>query len=568
MKRLQDALIDYDLSLLQALAAKRGLPRPQNRQSDTLTRFVSDLLSPSSLAITLDDLSEEERQGFEALVSQGGLMEYPKFVRLYGSIRGQGRGKLLREQPWENPANVAEGLWYRGLVFKDFRHTVEGPEEVIFIPDDLLDALPDLTAAPPTPPTFEMPFATLPIATQVSTWAVRENLFILLVYLHTHIVRAVDANTWPSHHQQALQDHFSPHPQQSPETIFQFIFHLAERLDFLQREGPRLRLNIIQVKAWLQASAEQQIQTLQNCWRGDPYWSDLAQVPGLVLKPTGWDYSPLLARSQILAYLSQLPAEEWLTIEDFKQTLKKVDPDFQRPHGDYQSWYIYDPQGQPLMGFEHWDAIEGGLIQQIIVGPLFGLGVVDLGGPAEDLPPTHFLMTPLGYQFLNPQEVSIRPPAQASKRSFIRINATNFTIRVSNLVSLYDRFQLARLAELVRREPKQVVYQITRSSYRQALEQSITLEQILAFLNRITRAQVPLNLSDSLHHWDRQIGSVKLEHLTLIRFNQIALLSELLQHPEIGPLLDIPLGDEAILVPEKNVTQVRQLLLQYGYLEA
>ncbi|NIO71720.1 MAG: hypothetical protein GTN71_22490, partial [Anaerolineae bacterium] len=51
--------------------------------------------------------------------------------------------------------------------------------------------------------------------------------------------------------------------------------------------------------------------------------------------------------------------------------IKESDPDFQRPDGDYSSWYIRQADtGRYLSGFESWDQVEGALIAYLIAQPL------------------------------------------------------------------------------------------------------------------------------------------------------------------------------------------------------
>lgn len=566
MKSLKEALVDYDLALLQALAHKRGLEAPQTRSPEALTTFAEALLSPVSIAIAVSDLSDEEKEALKHLISAGNVLEAPKFSRLYGSIRSMGPNRLLREKPWQSLTNPAEGLWYRGFIFKGFHHTINGPEEVIFIPDDLQANLP---LTPTTPPTFQVGLASTPTIILPSAEATKEDLFSLLVYLQTNIVRLAGDGEIPPGHLGAIQAQFSqryPDASEAANHWLAFIRHLAQRLNFLQRQGQRLKLNAAAVRQWLQQSAWTQSRQLQDIWRSDPTWNDLWHVPGLYPQETGWENSPLLGRAKILHYLAQLPADEWISIEQFVQAIKKAEPDFQRPSGDYQNWYIHDATGKALMGFEHWEAVEGGLIRYILGTLLFGLGVVDLGAPTETVPPTTFRITRLGQAFFAPDTPPEEP--RPGRRPTLKINPTNFNVRVPREASLYDRFQLARFAQLVRREEKQLIYQITRESYHKALEQSITLEQILAFLARATKAQTPLAVVEAMRNWDRRSGAVKLERLTVLRVNQDDLVSELLNHPEIGPLLDRPLGPRTVLVPEKNVGQLRKLLSEFGYLDS
>jgi hypothetical protein len=576
MKLLREALVDYNIAQLQGLAYKRGLSPPKSRSRETLKTFTEELLSPASVAIAVDDLSEDEMAALKELMAAGGFLEARKFTRRYGPIRAMGSGRLLREKPWETPANPAEGLWYRGFIFKGFQHTSGGPEEVIFIPTDLQPFLP---LSSPKKSKFEVSLATTPAHIYSSSRPAREDLFTLLAYLQSNFVRLTTDDQLPAVHQKAIKDQFSflehlkeidgevtdnSQDQNKLDHWFEFVLHLARRLDFLRKQGQRLKLHSQTAKVWLQKTPREQIRQLQDTWRIDPTWNDLWHVPGLQPKQTGWENSPMLGRSKILAYLSQTPVDEWIGLASFVQTLKRTEPDFQRPNGDYQSWYIYDAEGNALMGFEHWDQVEGGLIKHLIVTILFAFGIVDLGASAAGLPPTVFRINALGQAFLFPETAS--PPPSSSDPGLLRINPTDFTVRVPAGVSLYDRFQLARFATLVRRESERVIYQIDRQSYHKALEQSIELEQVLAFLNRATRSQTPLSLVEAMRNWDRRSGAVKLERLTVLRVNQ-DILPELLNHPQIGPLLGVSLGPRAVLVPGENVTAVRKLLLELGYLE-
>jgi hypothetical protein len=133
-------------------------------------------LSPASIAIALTDLSGPETEALKLLLDHNGMIEGPRFTRQYGVIRPMGPARLERERPWENPVNPAEGLWYRGLIFKAFQITDQGNLEVFFIPTDLqpLLSLSDTFAndessaaeQQPIPPTAstESKISTLPIS--------------------------------------------------------------------------------------------------------------------------------------------------------------------------------------------------------------------------------------------------------------------------------------------------------------------------------------------------------------------------------------------------------------------
>jgi len=49
-----------------------------------------------------------------------------------------------------------------------------------------------------------------------------------------------------------------------------------------------------------------------------------------------------------------------VSLNAFIQAIKQTQPDFQRPAGDYDSWYLYDINAQTyLRGFEYWDQVDG-----------------------------------------------------------------------------------------------------------------------------------------------------------------------------------------------------------------
>jgi hypothetical protein len=345
----------------------------------------------------------------------------------------------------------------------------------------------------------------------------------------------------------------------------EFLLHLGQRAGLLAIKHGRLRPDRDPTRTWLQAHQLEQIQQLQNTWRADPTWNDLWHVPNLVSKPTGWENSPLLARSKILDYLGwvETGGGNWRSISDFVAAIKGTDPDFQRPGGDYETWYIYDTQGNPLMGFAHWDEVEGALIRYLLSHILLLLGVVDLGLAAATGDPVSFRLTSLGQSFLEGQAPTISPSA---KSPLLRVDA-NFYAYVPTRVSLYDRFQLARFAELEGREKERTIYRITQASINRALKNGVAAEQITAFLARATDNQTPLKVVETVLAWGTRQNMVRLEQVTLLRLRDESLLAELRRHPHLALLLGEVINPTTILIAPDKVAEVHRLLAELGYLE-
>ena len=623
MKTLHQSLIDYEMALLQAIADCRGVSLPTASKREAISLLTDAILSPTAMAIILADLSPEEREAFHFLLDQDGQIESARFTRQFGVIRPMGPARLERDRPWHKPVNPSEGLWYKALIFKAFQTTLHGNSELIYIPTDLLPlihftSVDDLSApvenlprsdpandeetqpsgpakifqfptqsqsqthisqspsafAPssgdktPHKRNVQTPYLTLtqtPAIIISSEGRLRESMFSLLVYLQTNPVKFKDGLLAPKD----LTDLTACLPPAPGSQYFlpielDFLIHLGQRTGLLELKHGRLRPEREATRAWLQAHHLEQVQLLQNTWRADPIWNDLWHVPGLTFQPTGWENSPLLARSKILGYLAkeELPAGSWLSLDSFVAAIKRLDPDFQRPNSDYESWYIYDAEGRALMGFEHWDLVEGALILFMIKQLLFLLGVVDLGLPDRGERPHSFRITPQGETFLANRPLG-QPPSE--KNVFIRVTA-GFQAQVPHRVNLYDRFQLARFAELDQRQDNRVIYKITQASVGRALRNGVTADQIVAFLARATNNQTPLKVVEILRTWGTRQGTAYLERVTLLRLKHKDQVEEIYQHPMLKPLLGEAIGPTTILVPSENTLAVRKILIELGYL--
>lgn len=578
MKTLYQSLIDYEMALLQGIAQRRGVDLAAISQAQAVELLAEQLLSPAALAITLDELSAAEKEALHLLLRHGGQIEVPRFAREYGFIRPMGSARLVREQPWRNPVNPAEGLWYRGLIFKTFQATTEGNLEMVYIPTDVLPLLeittPTGDGEPETGERLRIASAPTPKIVISGEGRLRENMFSLLVYLQTTPVRlesspkaaVVALNHLAAKDKNALASCLLPELPTIPlEAELEFLLHLGQRAGLLTLAHGRLRLDRDPARAWLQRQPAEQIQQLQNTWRADPTWNDLWRTPDLVPQPTGWENSPLLARSKILDYLAQVetPADTWLSLDDFVAALKRLEPDFQRPDGDYSRWYIYDRQGRLLMGFEHWEEVEGALIRYLLSHILLILGAVEVGAAAAASEPASFRLTPVGQAFLRNKPAAT---SAAQKAPLLRVDA-NFQAYVPARASLYDRFQLARFATLQEREKERAVYQISQASVSRALKNGVAAEQITAFLARATDNGTPLKVVETILAWGTRQNTVRLEQATLLRLSHESLLAELRQNPRLGPLLGEALNSTTLIIPADRVAEVRRLLGELGYLE-
>ncbi|MFN2186660.1 MAG: hypothetical protein ACK2UU_21985, partial [Anaerolineae bacterium] len=186
MHKLHRFLVDYDLSMLRALARNRGAELATNRQTEAADELAALLLDPVSVRTAQAKLSPEAREALAELQSAGGRMRAPRFARRFGQVRPVGPGRLEREALWQEPTNPAEELWYAGLIFRAFDQDEAGPGEFIFVPDDLRALLPEPQIEPPA---FAVEMVPAPIRPPGDESALVRDLFVYLVYLQNHDVR-------------------------------------------------------------------------------------------------------------------------------------------------------------------------------------------------------------------------------------------------------------------------------------------------------------------------------------------------------------------------------------------
>jgi hypothetical protein len=261
--------------------------------------------------------------------------------------------------------------------------------------------------------------------------------------------------------------------------------------------------------------------------------------------------------------LARCPRGEWLSIHSLIQAVKSVDPDFQRPDGDYEGWYIRDRDtGEFLTGYESWDRVEGALIRDYLTRTLQWLGVVAIDTDARR--PVAFRIMAEGGDFLSGEEPrTARPTLPLSV-------APDLTIEIPLEGSLYDRFQVARFCQPlpVEEVASSIAYQITPESLERGRKQEIALPQILVFLERAAGAKLPRNVPLILTDWDRKAGKITLCRAMLLRTADELTMQELQHLPQIRDYLQEVLGPQSALVAEEDCQVLMRRLKELGYVAA
>jgi hypothetical protein len=492
MYSLERCLIDCPLALLRTIAELRGVTLHSRGQREMAVELAAVLAAPDVTARSLAGLSPGAAEALEALAAAGGRLQATLFQRRYGEIRPFGPGRLAREQPWLSPTGPAEELWYRGWIFRGFADVDGTATEFIFVPDEVLGLLPR-----PRGRAFDVPSAPAPTSFTDAGDALVQDVTTLLAMVQVEGMRRRQGR-WHSADLTALATRLTVRESASPDAAgnsrLALLLHLTERFGWMQEdERGHLRLQAPAVRRWLQADRAAQWQALWAGWRDDETWDDLRRLPELTCEG-GWHNDPVGTRRRLLSWLGQLQPGSWHRLDAVIATLKAVAPDFLRPDGDYDSWYIRPTDGSNyLRGFEHWDDVEGRLARYLITGPLHWLGVIALDAGGE-----RAALTAAGHALIREE----LPPAAPLGSITV---ARDFAALVPATAASFDRFRVARFAAW---EASPVVgsaepfrYRITRTALRRAESQGITAARVLAFLRERVGDALPENVARALARW-------------------------------------------------------------------
>ncbi len=554
MPLLRQALLDTYLVRLRTIARFWEIPLTSTRQREVALELAEAMAEPRAVQRVLADLPDDQREALAALLSSDGNMPARVFSREWGEIRAMGPGRMERERPWEDPLSPAEGLWYRGLLFTSFEGKPDGAFEAVFVPPEILDHLPSQESEQST---ITLEPASAPTTVVSGGDLLLDDTCTLLAYIHNHRPKLRPDQGWSAPHEQRLQGRL----RDSDTARFAFLSHLALHAGLLvNQKSKRARLLPEAVTNWLQSDTSAQRGAMVEAWRDDPTWNDLFHVPALQPEDTGaWRNDPLLPRQAIFRHLKACDPGTWYRVEEFISAIKEANPDFQRPDGDYASWYIRDANtGRYLSGFESWDAVEGRLIRYLLTKPMSWLGLIDLGAEGKEEPTHAFRLSEEGAAYL---DLSDPPPASAPPPARLR---PGFRVMVP-APRRYERFQLSRVAEWVE-SSKRFIYRLTPMSMERARQQGIPVARVVEFLEEITEAPVPQSTAQAISQWDARGTEVRLEGAILLRFSTEALMERSMASPRLERLVAERVGPTTALIDRQDWPEVVAQLEAIGLL--
>jgi len=580
MPDLIHSLQSRDLGHLRIVALLWGVELASVEMDAALTELVAALLDPPLVGEIVDALSAEAISALEALAEEGGHIPWATFVRRFGEIREIGPGRRDREQPYLQPISATETLFYRSLLARAFFDTPNGPQEFAYIPDDLLLLIHHREHAPaPDAGAGGEHRENIRKDSVDSLLSVVKNEPLgrpASPKEHAHVIPANDRildDTCTL--LAALRMGLTPPETPIPVRVVTEFLSAAKIILSSPRGGgtggegqppsPSRRgaggevLQAEATKSFLETPRAEALSMLAEAWQNSETFNELRLMPGLVCEGE-WTNSPLVTRQLLISFLSNILKNQWWSLPAFVRAVKEKYPDFQRPAGDYNSWFIRRADSEAyLRGFDHWDDVDGALIRYLISGPLFWLGRVELASPVDSETITAFLIT----SKVESQTSDVRPSTFDEKGKLTLTSSGR--IAAPRSVPRAARYQISRFCEWEEEKPDEYRYRVSTRSLKKAQEQGLKVSQLLNLLAKNAVAEIPPAFVKALKRWETQGTEARVETQTILRVSRPEVLDELYRS-KAGRFLGEMLGPTTVIVKPGAQARVLAALAEMGLL--
>ncbi|MBL8097879.1 MAG: helicase-associated domain-containing protein [Anaerolineales bacterium] len=531
MPDLSQSLQKSDIGHLRIIAEFWGLELESNDFDSALEELCASLLDLESVSETLDILQAPAKTALTELINSNGRIEWSVFARKHGEIREMGAGKRDRERPHLKPASTSEILFYRGLIAKAFFETDKGLQEFAYIPDDLLEVITEVGATHASPLQKNEPLGR-PATPVEKSFEIPADDFIL-----------DDATTYLA----ALRMNSVGATHESP------LHNLLTASNIIKKNIPQTET----VKTFLEANRTDALNTLYQAWIKSDSFNELRLIPNIICEGE-WKNQPQVTREFLMNLINDIPQGKWWSINSFIKSIKEKFPDFQRPAGDYDSWFIKrESDGQYLRGFAYWDSVDGALIKYLIQ-TLHWLGKVDLASSEEGKEFTAFRIK----SQVEGQKSNDLRPEPFDKKILV---SSNGKISVSRYFSRAVRYQIARFCNWEEEKNNEYHYFINAKSLKRANEQGLKAEQLLNLLVKYTNGNVPPALVKALKNWNANGSEARVENLVVLRVNKPEVMEEA-RKSKAGKYFGELLSPTAVIIKSGAIQKVIEIFAELGLL--
>lgn len=554
MPELLPSLLKQDIGHLRIVAEFWGIELESIEADEAREELCASLLDAELIAELVDALSPQAKSAIRALVEAGGRIPWAVFMRQYGEIREMGAARRDRERPHLKPSSTSEALYYRGLLARAFFDDGKGPQEFAYIPDDLLEQLYNSFDEVVEPPaevkqeSDELPAAAAEALGRPASPGEKGREILASDFLLD------DATTYLAALRMGMPVGSGSLPLVRQEhtltgTPAPGLHGLLSAARLIRKDAPQAEA----VKNFLECPRSEAMKLLQDAWIESESFNELRLMPGLVCEGE-WSNNPQETREFLLNLLDALPENKWWSLGAFVRDLKQKYADFQRPAGDYDSWFIKrQADGQYLRGFASWEQVDGALVRYFITNILHWLGQVDLSIAEGAAEPTAFRIRP------GVEEPAAPPSGETGK---IHVSSQG-VIAIPRTAPRVVRYQVSRFCEWEPMKDEVYRYRISTSSLSKAREQGLKVEHLLVLLSRHADAGIPPSLVKALKRWETNGTEARLQTQVILKVSRPEVLEEM-RKSKAAKFLGEVLSPTTVVVKGGAVQKVMEALMELG----
>lgn len=533
MPDLFQTLRSADLDFLKRVARAWKVDLSAQDFQTALEEMKSHLMDQENLEVVIETLPERAVQAWKYLIEHKGKETWAIFTRHFGELRAFGAAKRSREEPDLHPVSATEELWYRALIGRTFLDISPEPQEYAFIPDEFFFML--------APESEEEPLQLRPASTGERKVPAMASDGILDDATDTLAALRMERGI-----------------EQNPAEYRIFVSGLLLEAGILSTPS---NLNAARVKDFLAAARGKALLELYTTWLNSARLNDLRLLPGLIFEGN-WTNDVTAPRRLVIDALKRSDTKTWWSLNGFISQVREKQPDFQRPAGDYDSWFIRDAvTNEHLQGTKHWGRIEGALLYFLVTGPLHWLGITDLAQGEKDGLFTAFKLSEIGVELLDG-----KPPAKTRAESGLVSVSSDGVLRVPVNVPRSVRYQVSRFGTPMPSGNSERKYRITPATLKQAAAQGLKTTHLVHILQQAGVRELPPVLLQQLERWEKFGSEAVVEKVTLLHLSNPALLPLLQKNSRVSQSIATVLNNQTLVIKPGKVEQLRQGLAELGLL--
>jgi hypothetical protein len=538
MPTILEIFQDYETDLLEMVAEQWGILDDINPSKSIKNQVARSVIDEDLFKEVFLSLPAKAQTALMQIQTAGGMIPAAQFMRTFGVIREMGAGARGKERPDRNPANISETLYYKGLIAISFFNKKSAPEEYVFIPQEFMDLLKPLQEK-------TMQRLTPPESSEKSIKKILPASDEILDHMCSFLA--------------ALRGSVSDNEvfQIIPPELHRFLYTFFLSQGIISHAGEIV--DIEKLKEPLLERRDSAFSKICGSWMESSLINELKLLPNLVFEGK-WKNDPLKTRKNFLEILVNLQTKTWYAIPDFIHWMHHAHPDFQRSRGEYDLWFIKDAETERFInGFAYWYEVEGKLLEYLITGPLFWMGMVELGMHEKKGDPAAFRLSKWGCAFLERQGVKYETHDLSEV-----ILQTNGMVLVPSDTQREIRYQIARFCIWIDKLPEYYRYQLNAKAFKRAASQNLSPDQIKTLVEKYGKTPIPTNILTAIDRWRNQQTEIEIQSQTLIQTASAETL-DAIQNSSVDKYILERLNATTAIVSSKNLHRLEEALIEMGY---